>query len=120
MKILVVDDEEMAVKMVELQLKSEGYEVLTSFDGREAIDIINNEEPDMVISDIMMPYMSGLELLEIVKTEHKNIPVILISALDEVEVVQTSIDMGADDFVVKPVNMDELSLRVKRIFLNTK
>ncbi len=120
MKILVVDDEEMAIKMIELQLKRENYEVLTSTDGREAIDIIKNEQPDVVISDIMMPYMSGLELLEIVKTENKKIPVILISSLDEVEVIQTSVDMGADDFIIKPINMEELSLRLKRILVNNK
>jgi DNA-binding response OmpR family regulator len=119
MRILVVDDEEMAIKMVELQLKRDGHEVVSCTDGKQAIDIINADEPDLVISDIMMPYMSGLELLEIVKTEHKKIPVILISALDEVEVVQTSIDMGADDFIIKPLNMEELSLRVKLVLQKT-
>jgi DNA-binding response OmpR family regulator len=118
MKILVVDDEEMSIKLIEMQLLKDNHEVLTSTDGREAVDIIKNELPDLVISDIMMPFMSGLELLEIIKAENKKIPVILISALDDVEVVQTAIGMGADDFIIKPVKMDELALRIHRVMAN--
>ena len=94
------------------------FEVITSTDGREAMDLIKSQEPDLVISDIMMPFMSGLELLELIKAEQKKIPVILVSALDDVEVIQTAIGMGADDFVIKPVKMDELSLRIKRVLAN--
>lgn len=118
MKVLIVDDEEMAIKLVEHQLKLDGFEIITTTDGREAMDLIKSEEPDLVVSDIMMPFMSGLELLELIKSEKKKIPVILISALDDVEVIQTAIGMGADDFVIKPVNMDELTLRVKRVLAN--
>lgn len=118
MKVLIVDDEEMAIKLVEHQLKLDGFEVITTTDGREAMDLIKSEEPDLVVSDIMMPFMSGLELLELIKSEKKKIPVILVSALDDVEVIQTAIGMGADDFVIKPVNMDELTLRVKRVLAN--
>jgi DNA-binding response OmpR family regulator len=118
MKVLIVDDEEMAIKLVEHQMKLDGFEVITSTDGREAMDLIKSQEPDLVISDIMMPFMSGLELLEMIKAEQKKIPVILVSALDDVEVIQTAIGMGADDFVIKPVKMDELSLRIKRVLAN--
>ncbi len=118
MKVLIVDDEEMAIKMVEHQMKLDGFEVITSTDGREAVELIKSAEPDLVISDIMMPFISGLELLELIKAEKKKIPVILISALDDVEVIQTAIGMGADDFVIKPVKMDELSLRIKRVLAN--
>ena len=118
MKILVVDDEEMSIKLIEMQLLKDNHQILTSTDGREAVDIIKNEQPDLVISDIMMPFMSGLELLEIIKAENKKIPVILISALDDVEVVQTAIGMGADDFIIKPVKMDELALRIQRVMAN--
>ncbi len=119
MKILVVDDEEMSIKLIEMQLMKDNHQILTSTDGREAVDIIKNEQPDLVISDIMMPFMSGLELLEIIKVENKKIPVILISALDDVEVVQTAIGMGADDFIIKPVKMDELALRIQRVMANS-
>lgn len=118
MKILVVDDEEMSIKLIEMQLLKDNHQILTSTDGREAVDIIKNELPDLVISDIMMPFMSGLELLEIIKAENKKIPVILVSALDDVEVVQTAIGMGADDFIIKPVKMDELALRIHRVMAN--
>ncbi len=119
MKILVVDDEEMSIKLIEMQLMKDNHQILTSTDGREAVDIIKNEQPDLVISDIMMPFMSGLELLEIIKVENKKIPVILISALDDVEVVQTAIGIGADDFIIKPVKMDELALRIQRVMANS-
>ena len=118
MKVLIVDDEEMAIKLIEHQMKSAGYDVLSCTDGREALEIIKNETPDLVISDIMMPFMSGLELLEVIKAENKKVPVILISALDDVEVIQTAIGMGADDFVIKPVNMDELLLRITKVLAN--
>lgn len=118
MKILIVDDEEMSIKLIEIQLLKDNHEVLSTTDGREAIEIIKAEKPDLVISDIMMPFMSGLELLEIIKAENKKIPVILISALDDVEVVQTAIGMGADDFIIKPVKIDELTLRIHRVMAN--
>jgi DNA-binding response OmpR family regulator len=118
MKILIVDDEEMSIKLIEMQLLKDNHQILTSTDGREAVHIIKNELPDLVISDIMMPFMSGLELLEIIKAENKKIPVILVSALDDVEVVQTAIGMGADDFIIKPVKMDELALRIHRVMAN--
>lgn len=118
MKVLIVDDEEMAVKMLEHQMIANGFEVVSCTDGREAVELIKNENPGLVISDIMMPFMSGLELLELIKSENKKTPVILISALDDVEVIQTAIGMGADDFVIKPVNMDELALRITKVLAN--
>ncbi len=118
MKVLIVDDEEMAIKLLDHELSDAGYEVISCTDGREALELIKNEEPGLVISDIMMPFMSGLELLEVIKSDSKKIPVILISALDDVEVIQTAIGMGADDFVIKPVNMHELLLRITKVLAN--
>lgn len=119
MKVLIVDDEEMAIKLLEHEMIGAGYEVISCTDGREALEMIKNEEPNLVISDIMMPFMSGLELLEVIKADNKKIPVILISALDDVEVIQTAIGMGADDFVIKPVNMNELILRITKVLANS-
>lgn len=117
-KILVVDDEEMMLRIISEQLERDQFSVVTCTDSREVMDIIAKEQPDMLISDIMMPYMSGLELLSIIKTELVNrIPVILISSLDQMEVIQTAVDLGADDFIIKPLQTDELSLRVKRLFM---
>ncbi len=115
MKILVVDDEEMMIKTIEFHLKKLGHEVITSSDGKEAMDKIEQETPDLIISDIMMPFMSGFELLSIVKTDpNKKIPVMLISSLDEIQVIDTAIEIGADDFIIKPINLNELTLRVNR------
>lgn len=115
MKILIVDDEEMVVKSIGFKLESQ-YDIITSSDGQEAVELIMHHKPDLIISDIMMPFMSGLELLDVVKNQvEEKIPVILISSLDDIEIIQVGLDLGADDFVVKPINMEELDVRVKRV-----
>lgn len=117
-KILVLDDEEMMLRIIAEQLERDEFEVITCSDSREAIEIFGKSHPDMLISDIMMPYMSGLELLSLIKAEiNQKIPVILISSLDQMEVIQTAVDLGADDFIIKPLQPDELSIRVKRLFM---
>ncbi|MCH8904106.1 MAG: response regulator transcription factor [Bacteroidetes bacterium] len=116
MKILLVDDEQMMIDAIEFQLNKDSYEVVTSMDGYDAMKILEKESFDLVISDIAMPFLTGMELLNHIKANvSPKIPVILISALDNPEVILTAMDLGADDFITKPINMDELSLRVKKI-----
>lgn len=114
-KILLVDDEELIIKSIKFKLQ-QYYDITSCNDGKEAIELINSVKPDLIISDIMMPFMSGIELLDIVKSRAGDpIPIILVSSLDEVEVINVALDIGADDFVVKPINMDELQIRVSKI-----
>ena len=114
--ILIVDDEEMISEAIALQLKSEGYGVVTTFDGYEAIQTIKQKRPDLIISDIAMPHLSGFELLSLVKEKlYTEVPVILISVLDQKEVISTAFKLGVDDFIIKPINMEELSIRVKNL-----
>ena len=115
MKILVAEDEPMLLKTIELKLKKEGYEVIATIDGREAISKIESERPDLVISDIMMPYASGLELTAILKKGEKQIPIIILSAMEQEKVVMEAFELGADDYITKPFSLNELSIRVKRL-----
>lgn len=115
MKILVVDDDVMILEAIAHNLRSEGFEVMTADDGMKALDIIEKQELDLIISDIMMPNLSGLSLLSLLKQFYYNkIPVILISALDQSPVILSSLGLGANDFIVKPINFEELLLRVKK------
>ncbi len=116
MKILVADDEPMLLKTIELKLKKEGYEIITTIDGREAVAKIETEDPDMVITDIMMPYVSGLEIVAIVrKKTSKKIPIIILSAMEQEKVVMEAFELGADDYITKPFSLNELAIRVKRL-----
>lgn len=116
MKILVAEDEPMLLKTIELKLKKEGYEVFTTIDGRDAVAKIEALNPDLVITDIMMPYVSGLEIISIIrKKEGKKIPIIILSAMDQENVVMEAFDLGADDYITKPFSLNELAIRVKRL-----
>lgn len=116
MRILVAEDEPMLLKTIELKLKKEGYEVITTQDGREAIAKIEEFTPDLVISDIMMPYASGLEITALLKkNSEKQIPIIILSAMEQEKVVMEAFELGADDYITKPFSLNELSIRVKRL-----
>ncbi|MBN8719689.1 MAG: response regulator transcription factor [Sediminibacterium magnilacihabitans] len=116
MKILVAEDEPMLLKTIELKLKKEGYEVIATGDGRDAIARIEKDNPDLVISDIMMPYASGLEVVSLVKQPgRKTIPIIILSAMEQEKVVMEAFELGADDYITKPFSLNELSIRVKRL-----
>jgi DNA-binding response OmpR family regulator len=117
MKILVVDDDSILLEAISFNLKEDGYDVITANDGFKALDIIQRQEHlDLIISDIMMPNMSGLSLLSLLKKFYfDKVPVILISSLDKGDVVLSAMKLGAHDFIVKPFNIDELSLRVKKL-----
>ena len=116
MKILVAEDEPMLLKTIELKLKKEGYEVITTSDGREAVAKIEESDPDMVITDIMMPYVSGLEIVaHIRKNDNKRIPIIMLSSMEQEKVVMEAFELGADDYITKPFSLNELVIRVKRL-----
>ncbi len=117
MKILVVDDDPILLEAISFNLKEDGYDVITADDGFKALDIIQKQEHlDLIISDIMMPNMSGLGLLSLLKKFYfDKVPVILISSLDKGDVVLSAMKLGAHDFIVKPFNIEELSLRVKKL-----
>lgn len=114
MRILVAEDEPIMLKTIELRLKKDGHTVITTDNGRDALATIEKEELDLVITDIMMPYSSGLEIVGKVKGEQKKIPVIVLSAMGQENVVLEAFNLGADDYITKPFSPNELSMRVKR------
>ena len=116
MKVLVADDEPMLLKTIELKLKKEGYEVITCLDGREAVAKIEGNDPDMVITDIMMPFISGLEIVSIIRQKlNRKIPIIVLSAMEQEKVVMEAFELGADDYITKPFSLNEMAIRVKRL-----
>lgn len=116
MKILVAEDEPMLLKTIELKLKKEGYEVITTADGREALEQLEKDAPDLIITDIMMPYVSGLEIINYVRQKiEKKIPIIILSAMEQEKVVMEAFELGADDYITKPFSLNELAIRVKRL-----
>jgi DNA-binding response OmpR family regulator len=115
-KILVVDDDTMVLKAVTHSLQSEGYGVITASSGMEALGIIERERLNLIITDIMMPDLSGLNLISMLREFYSlKIPVIVISSLGKDNIIYPSLRLGATDFIIKPINFSKLLLRVKEI-----
>lgn len=115
MLILIAEDNELILRTIEHKLLKEGHTVDLTRNGKEAIDRIKEQDFDLIISDIMMPFASGIEILSAMKSIGKNIPVIMLSSMGQEEVVVEAFDMGASDFMVKPFSPNELVLRIKRL-----
>ena len=115
MTILVAEDDLIMLKTIEHRLKKDGHTVITTKDGREALTKIEELSPDLIITDILMPFASGLEIIGAVKRKTGNkIPVIVLSAMGQENVVLEAFQLGADDYITKPFSPNELSMRVKR------
>jgi len=115
MKILLVEDNQLILKVIETKLKKEGYDVISCENGKEAIERITHSLPDLVITDIMLPYNSGLEIVSFVKVGlKKNIPVIVLSGMGQEKTIEEAFKLGADDYMTKPFSLSELSMRIKR------
>ena len=111
-RILIVEDEEKLARFVELELNHEGYEVQKAFDGRTGLAMALEGENDLILLDVMLPGMSGLELLRRLRKERQT-PVILVTARDAVMDKVTGLDMGADDYITKPFEIEELLARIR-------
>lgn len=120
MRILVVDDEINIVKLIKTILEKEGYEVVTALDGERALDIYYDGHVDMIICDEMMPRVNGNEMIREIRSENKNIPIIMVTAKGSIEDKALSFDLGVDDYLVKPIDTQELIIRVKAIFRRLK
>ena len=109
-RILIVDDEKEIVESLTLCLKREGYEVSVAFDGEEALQKLRDDNPDLVILDLMLPKLNGFEVLERMQKEFtdKWRPVIIMSAKDELESWRTCYDLEANLYLIKPCTIDEI------------
>ena len=114
MKILVVDDEELLVKGIRFNLKSDGYDVISGCNGLEAVTLAQTEQPDLVVLDVMMPEMDGLTACSKIR-EFSDVPIILLTAKTEDMDKLMGFDQGADDYLTKPFNILELKARIRAL-----
>lgn len=112
-RILLVEDEEKLARMVEMELLYEGYQVTKAFDGRSGLDFALTQEFDLVLLDVMLPILSGMEALRRLRKEKNNLPVIMLTARDSVLDKVAGLDSGADDYVTKPFAIEELLARIR-------
>ncbi|WP_282054858.1 response regulator [Maribacter luteus] len=114
-KLLLAEDDELLASLLKFRLQKEGFQVSISSNGKEVKEHLEKEVPDLIISDIMMPYFSGLELVDYVRNElNFKIPIIIISSAGNEENVLKAFDLGANDFISKPVSPAELIMRINR------
>ena len=116
--ILIIEDEIKIARFVEMELNYEGYKVTKVHDGRQGLMKARNEEFDLILLDIMLPSMNGIEVLRRIR-EESEVPVIMLTAKDETMDKVTGLDMGADDYITKPFEIEELLARI-RVALNRK
>ncbi len=112
MKILVVDDEQLLVKGIKFNLENEGYQVETAFDGKRALELARNNNYDLIILDLMMPEIDGLECCMKIR-EFSNVPIIMLTARGEDADKIIGFECGADDYITKPFNILELKARIR-------
>ena len=110
--ILIVEDEKKIARFLELELKHEGYDVLTAFDGRSGLDTALEADPDLLILDLMLPELSGIEVCRRLR-HSSDVPIIMLTAKDDVSDKVMGLDMGADDYVTKPFAIEELLARIR-------
>jgi DNA-binding response OmpR family regulator len=117
-RILVVDDEPPIVNMLAYNLKQANYEVLIARDGEEALQLARREQPDLIILDIMLPKLDGLEVCRALRRDC-DVPIIMLTARDDEVDRVVGLELGADDYVVKPFSVRELMVRVKNVLRRT-
>ena len=119
MKILVVDDEKLLVKGIRFNLENEGYDVITGSDGMEAVELAGSENPDLIVLDLMMPRLDGLEACGKIR-EFSDVPIIMLTAkADDMDKLM-GFEHGADDYLTKPFNILELKARIKALLRRSK
>jgi DNA-binding response OmpR family regulator len=113
-KVLVVDDDTKTVELVKVYLNRDGYRVLTAYDGNDALRLARENHPDLIVLDLMLPGISGLEVCRTLRQE-SDVPIIMLTALTTDDDRLTGLDLGADDYVTKPFSPRELAARVRAV-----
>ncbi|MFM9277070.1 response regulator transcription factor [Paenibacillus jiagnxiensis] len=114
-KVLIIDDDEKIVSMLRRGLAFEGYEVTTATNGAEGLNQMLIDEPDLVVLDVMMPQVDGFEVCRRLRAAGSTVPILMLTAKDEVENRVKGLDIGADDYLVKPFALEELLARVRAL-----
>ena len=119
-QILIVDDNDSIRNLMKTYLVREGYNVLSATDGLEALDILDKEHIDLMIADIMMPNMDGFTLTKELRDANYNFPILMVTAKESFEDKKTGFQVGTDDYMVKPIDFDEMLLRVSALLRRAK
>ncbi|MCD6435391.1 MAG: response regulator transcription factor [Clostridiales bacterium] len=111
-KILIVEDEKTISDIIKINLTKEGYEIITAYDGKEALNIFEKTDLDLILLDVMLPYVDGFQVCRKIRSK-SNVPIILLTAKEEEVDKVLGLELGADDYITKPFGMRELIARVK-------
>ena len=115
-KIVLAEDNSIFLLLLKFRLEKEGYKILTAVNGKEAIELIEEHSPELILTDIMMPFISGLEVISHVRNKlNMQTPIIVFSSAGQEEIVLKAFDLGATDFMSKPLSPNELVIRVKKL-----
>jgi DNA-binding response OmpR family regulator len=115
-KIVLAEDNSIFLLLLKFRLEKEGYKILTAVDGKEAIKLIEEHSPELILTDVMMPFISGLEVISHVRNKlNIQTPIIVFSSAGQEGIVLKAFDLGATDFMSKPLSPNELVIRVKRL-----
>ncbi|WP_100613410.1 response regulator transcription factor [Confluentibacter citreus] len=115
-KIVLAEDNSTLSLLLKFRLEKEGYELFVATDGKQAVDLIESMSPDLILSDIMMPFVSGLEVISHLRNKlNLNTPIIVFSSAGQEEMVLKAFNLGANDFMGKPFSPNELVIRIKRL-----
>lgn len=114
-RILIVDDEANMCSIIQDILNDEGYEVMVAENGNEALQVVQRVPPDLIITDINMPCMGGLELLRVVKSHYPAVQFIIMTAFGELETYLNAMNNGAFDYITKPLNIEMLKIMVAKV-----
>ncbi len=114
-KILVIEDNPMVIKSLEFKLTKDGHDVVIANDGREAMGYLKENSFDLILTDLMLPFVTGNELISYIKKNTPNTPIIVLSTSTQENIIMDAFNMGVDDFITKPFSPNELSLRVRRL-----
>jgi two-component system, OmpR family, KDP operon response regulator KdpE len=112
-KVLVIDDEPPIRKLLRMGLSAHGYEILEAPNGRVSLELLEEKKPDLVILDLGLPDMQGLELLRMIRARNEGVPIVVLSSRADEDSKVQALDLGADDYVTKPFGMDELLARMR-------
>ena len=113
--ILVVEDDAALNRMICAKLKAQDYSVFSAYNGEEALDLLDHQYVDLIISDIMMPVMDGITLIRELRDAQYTMPVLIITAKDQMEDMEKGFEAGTDDYMIKPINLKEMVLRVQAL-----
>ena len=119
-QILVVEDNKSLLMLMKARLEQAGYKVLQAQNGQEALEIHEEQHIDLIISDIMMPIMDGFELIESLREANFNMPILMVTAREDFEDKEKGFRLGTDDYMVKPIDMNEMILRVAALLRRAK